>query len=67
MQITVTMDDALIQRALAAADRVMSPAEWVQVALETFVRMKSAQRLAALGGAQAEMAEVARRREDGDE
>jgi hypothetical protein len=66
MQVTVTIDDALFEQAIDLADPEMvnmGTAELFRVALETFVRVRSAQRLAALGGAQTAMSGVTRRRE----
>ena len=64
MRTTVTIEDALYERALELADPVMDKADLFREAIKTFVRVQSAKRLAALGGQQPEMADVARRRED---
>lgn len=64
MRATVTIDDALYERALQLADPGMDKADLVGEALRTFVRVQSAKRLAALGASQPEMADVPRRREE---
>lgn len=66
MQITVTIDDALYERALELAEPSMERADLFNEALKTFVRVQVAKRLAALGGAAPEMQDVARRRENDD-
>ena len=64
MRTTVTIDDALYERALQVADPAMDKADLFREVFRTFVRVQSAKRLAALGAAAPEMAEVPRRRED---
>lgn len=64
MQITVTIDDALYERALELAEPSMDPGELFSEAVKTFIRVQVAKRLAALGGAAPEMQDVARRREN---
>jgi Arc/MetJ family transcription regulator len=64
MRTTVTIDDALYERALQAADPGMDKADLFQEVFRTFVRVQSAKRLAALGGLQQEMTDVQRRREE---
>ncbi|AYQ92043.1 MULTISPECIES: DUF2191 domain-containing protein [Burkholderia] len=49
MRITVTIDDDLYTIALSMADPGMNTAALLQEAMETFVRVRAAQRLAALG------------------
>jgi len=66
MQITVTIDDALYERALELAEPSMDRGELFSEAVKTFVRVQAAKRLAALGGAAPEMQDVARRRENED-
>lgn len=66
MQITVTIDDALYERALELAEPSMDRGELFSEAVKTFVRVQTAKRLAALGGAAPEMQDVARRRENDD-
>jgi len=48
---TVTIDDALYERALEMAGPAMDKADLFREAIKTFVRVQSAKRLAALGGA----------------
>ena len=63
MRATITIDDALYQKAVELADPDMDKAELIQEAIRTFIRVKAAQRLAALGGAASEMPDVSRRRD----
>ena len=65
MRTTVTIDDALYERALEVADPGMDRSELFREAVKTFVRVQAAKRLAALGGATPKMADVPRRRETG--
>lgn len=65
MQITVTIDDALYQEALATAEPGMDEAELFREILRTFVRVQAAKRLAALGGKATDVSdtqEIPRRR-----
>lgn len=64
MRTTVTIDDALYERALALAEPDVDKAELIREALKTYVRVKSAARLAALGGAAPDMARIPRRRDE---
>lgn len=64
MRTTVTIDDALYERALEVADPAMEKADLFREAIKTFVRVQAAKRLAALGATMPEMQEVPRRRED---
>ncbi len=64
MRTTVTIDDALYQRALEVADPDMDKADLFREAIKTFVRVQSAKRLAALGGTVPQMQEIPRRRDD---
>ena len=64
MRTTVTIDDALYQRAMEMADPDMDKAEIFREAMKAFVRVQSAKRLAALGGAAPEMPDIPRRRDD---
>ncbi|CAM5278539.1 type II toxin-antitoxin system VapB family antitoxin [Eoetvoesiella caeni] len=50
MRTTVTIDDALFERALQVADPGIEKADLIRVAAKTYVRAQSAKRLAALGG-----------------
>lgn len=61
---TITIDDALWEKALEVADPDMDESDIFRIALETFVRVQAAKRLAALGGTQPGIQEVPRRRED---
>ena len=63
MRTTVTIDDALYERALELADPGMDRGELFREAVKTFVRVQAAKRLAALGGAKPSMADVPRRGE----
>lgn len=64
MRTTVTIDDALYERALAVADPDMDKADLFREAVKTFVRVQAAKRLAALGATMPEMPAIPRR---GDE
>lgn len=60
MRTTVTIDDELYNKALEVADPAMDKADRFREAIKTFVRVRAAQRLAALGGTSPEMPEVPR-------
>lgn len=62
MRTTVTIDDELYNQALEVADPSMDKADLFREAIKTFVRVRAAKRLAALGGANPEMSAVPRRR-----
>jgi Arc/MetJ family transcription regulator len=62
MRTTVTIDDDLYNKALEVADPSMDKADLFREAIKTFVRVRAAKRLAALGGAMPGMPEVSRRR-----
>lgn len=62
MRTTVTIDDELYNKALEVADPSMDKADLFREAIKTFVRVRAAKRLAALGGTMPEMDEVPRRR-----
>ncbi|MEA9983413.1 type II toxin-antitoxin system VapB family antitoxin [Herbaspirillum sp. RTI4] len=62
MRTTVTIDDDLYNKALEVADPSMDKADLFREAIKTFVRVRAAKRLAALGGAMPEMAEIPRRK-----
>ncbi|MBK6998888.1 MAG: type II toxin-antitoxin system VapB family antitoxin [Rhodoferax sp.] len=64
MRTTVTIDDALYERALEVADPAMDKADLFREAIKTFVRVQGAKRLAALGASAPQMPEIPRRRED---
>lgn len=65
MRTTVTLDDALYAKALEMADPSMDKADLFREAVETFVRVKAAKRLAALGAAAPDMKNIPRRRASG--
>ncbi|WP_277185703.1 type II toxin-antitoxin system VapB family antitoxin [Caballeronia sp. BR00000012568055] len=67
MRTTVTLDDALYEKALEVADPDMDKSDLFREAIKTFVRVQAAKRLAALGGSAPEMRDVARRRDGPDE
>lgn len=64
MRTTVTIDDALYERALEMADPTMDRADLFREAIKTFVRVQAARRLAALGATQPAMPDIPRHRED---
>jgi len=64
MRTTVTIEDALYEQALALADPQMNRGDLFREAIKTFVRVQSAKRLATLGGAAPEMADIPRRGTD---
>jgi len=63
MRTTVTIDDALYEKALEMADTNMDKSDIFREAIKTFVRVQAAKRLAALGGTMPEIQDVPRRRE----
>jgi Arc/MetJ family transcription regulator len=62
---TITIDDELFRKAVEVADPGMDKAEIVREAMRVFVRVQSAKRLAALGGAEPRMQDIPRRRAAG--
>ena len=62
MRTTVTIEDDLYEKALAVADPAMDRADLFREAIRTFVRVQSAKRLAALGGAAPNMQDIPRQR-----
>ena len=62
MRTTVTIDDALFEKALELADPNMDKADIFREAIKTFVRVQAGKRIAALGGTMPEMLDVPRRR-----
>ena len=64
MRTTISIDDALYQKAIELADPDMDKAELFREAVKTFVRIQAGKRLIALGGAAPEMPDIARRRAD---
>jgi len=63
MRTTVTIDDALYEKALEVADPSMDKADLFREAVKTFVRVQAAKRLASLGATAPGMHDVPRRRE----
>lgn len=63
MRTTVTIDDALYQRALEVADPSLAKGDLFREAIQTYIRVQAAKRLAALGGAEPSMQDIPRRRE----
>lgn len=63
MRTTVTIDDTLYEKALEMADPGMDKSDLFREAIQTFVRVRAAKRLAALGGTTPEMQDIPRRRE----
>jgi hypothetical protein len=62
MRITVTIDDALYEKALEMADPDMDKADIFREAIKTFVRVQAVKCLVALGGTMPDMPDVSRRR-----
>lgn len=63
MRTTVTIDDALYQRALEVSDPAMDKADLFREAVQTFVRIQAAKRLVALGATMPAMEDISRRQE----
>ncbi|MEN0108692.1 MAG: type II toxin-antitoxin system VapB family antitoxin [Pseudomonas sp.] len=61
MRTTVTIDDALYEKALEMADPGMDKADIFREAFTTFVRVQAGKRLAALGGVAPDMQAIPRR------
>ena len=66
MRTTVTIDDALYLQALELSDPDTDRADLFQIAIQLFVRIQTAKRLALLGGTVPEMADVSRRRPEAE-
>ena len=66
MRTTVTIDDALYEKALELADPGMEKSDIFREAMKVFVRVKAAKRLAALGGTVLDMPDIPRQRMDAD-
>jgi Arc/MetJ family transcription regulator len=64
MRTTVTIDDALYEKALEVADTNMDKSDVFREAMKTFVRVQAAKRLAALGGTMPGIQDVPRRRQE---
>jgi len=61
MRKTITIDDELYERALELADPQMDKKDVFREAIRTFIQVRAARRLAALGGAIPDMLDVSRR------
>lgn len=61
MRTTVTIDDALYESAVEAADPGMDRADIIREAIKVFVRVQAGKRLAALGGKTPAMKDIPRR------
>lgn len=64
MRTTVTIDDALYEKALEVADPGMDKSDLFREAVRTFVRVQAGKRLAALGGAAPGMPDIPRERQE---
>lgn len=62
MRTTVTIDDDLYQRGLDLADPEMDKADLFREAINVFIRVQVAKRLAALGGKAPQMKTIPRRK-----
>jgi len=62
MRTTVTIDDALYERAIEVAEPMMDKADLFREAIKTFVRVQAGKRLASLGGAEPLMEDIPRQR-----
>lgn len=60
MKITITIEDALYDQALELADSSMDKSDLVREAINTFIRVQSAKRLAALGGSMPDIQDTPR-------
>ncbi|MBU3633809.1 type II toxin-antitoxin system VapB family antitoxin [Polynucleobacter sp. AP-Feld-500C-C5] len=65
MRTTVTIDDDLYQSGLDLADPGMDKADLFREAMNVFVRVQIAKRLAALGGKASQMKNIPRRKSNG--
>jgi len=63
MRTTVTIDDALYERAIEVAEPMMDKTDLFREAIKTFVRVQAGKRLASLGGTEPQMQDVPRQRE----
>ena len=62
MRTTVTIDDDLYQQGLELADPDMDKSDLFREAINVFIRVQVAKRLAALGGKSPQMKSIPRRR-----
>lgn len=60
MKMTVTADNGLHEKALAAADPAMECADLFQEALKIFVRLRATERLICLGATGQDMSDIPR-------
>lgn len=65
MRTTVTIDDDLYQQGLELADPGMDKADLFREAMNVFVRVQTAKRLASLGGKAPQMKNIPRRKPNG--
>lgn len=63
MRTTLTIDDQLFDEALAVSDPGIDKSELFREAIRTYIRVQSAKRLAALGGAAPGMPDIPRRQQ----
>jgi Arc/MetJ family transcription regulator len=63
MRTKVTLDDAIYQQALHAAEPEVDKVDLIREAVNTLVRVQAATRLAARGGKTPEMRDISRRPE----
>jgi len=64
MRTTVTIDDELYRKALELADPDLNRADLFREAIQTFIRVQAAKRLAALGGSAPNMDDIPRHRDE---
>jgi len=63
MRTTITIDDELMQQALALSAPGIDKAELFREAIKTYIRVEAARRLAALGGMAPDMPMPVRKRQ----
>ena len=64
MRITITIDEALVNKAIELADPNMDKSQIFCEAMKTFVRVQTGKRIRALGGAAPNMLDISRRGRD---
>jgi Arc/MetJ family transcription regulator len=62
MRTTVTIDDELFKKAMEMAEPGIDKADLIREAVKTYVRVRSAARLAALGGTAPTLSDIPRRK-----
>jgi Arc/MetJ family transcription regulator len=67
MRTTVTIEDALYNKALEMADPETDKNDIFREAIKTFVRVQAAKRLAALGGKASDMQQIPRHRGEAEQ